>query len=405
MNAVHDVSAARYIELESAHAAHNYGPLDVVLTRGEGSRVWDVDGREYLDCLAAYGALNQGHGHPRIVEALIEQARTLALTSRAFRNDRLGPLCEQLSALSGYDKVLLMNSGAEAVETAIKAARRWGYRAKGIPEDEAEIVVFSGNFHGRTTTIVGFSSDPDTRADFGPFPAGFVAVPYGDLAATREAVGDATCAVLVEPIQGEAGVVLPPPEFIADLRRLCDERRALLICDEIQSGLGRTGHLFAHARDGIRADAVTIGKALSGGLYPVSAFLADDAVMGVFEPGSHGSTYGGNPLACAVASAALDVLVEEALIERAVVRGRWLEERLRAIRSDRIKEVRCAGLWAGIELHPDAGGAHDHVERLAQDGLLMKETHEHTLRVSPPLVIEPDQLEAACDKIERVLTS
>ena len=394
-----------YLSLERTYSAQNYAPLDVVLARGAGVWVWDVAGNRYLDCLAAYGALNQGHNHPRIVKALIDQAETLALTSRAFRHDRFGPFCEKFSKLTGYEKVLMMNTGAEAVETAIKAARRWGYQEKGIAEGKAEIVVFAGNFHGRTTTIVSFSSDVNARANYHPYTPGFVTVPYGDLAATREAITQNTCAVLVEPVQGEAGVILPPSGFLQGLRTLCDTHRVLLVCDEIQSGLGRTGSLFAHTRDGIRADAVTVGKALSGGLYPVSAFLADDSVMAVFDPGSHGSTYGGSPLACAVADAALDVLVDEGLIEHAATLGRSLDEQLRSIRSDRIKEVRSVGLWAGVELHPDAGGAHQYVEQLARAGVLVKETHKHTLRLSPPLVIQPDELDTVCQALARLLTA
>ncbi|MCA8955680.1 MAG: ornithine--oxo-acid transaminase, partial [Planctomycetes bacterium] len=286
--------SAELIELEARFTAHNYKPLDAVLTRGEGIWVYDVEGNRYLDFLAAYSAVNQGHNHPRIVAALCEQAGRLALTSRAFRNDRFGPLCQKLAALTGYDKVLLMNAGAEAVETAIKAARRWGYRKKGVAAGAAEIIVFEGNFHGRTTTIVGFSSDPNSRGDFGPFAPGFVRVPYGDANAARAAFTENTVAVLVEPVQGEGGVIIPPREFLPALRAACDEHHALLVCDEIQSGLGRCGELFAHHLAGVRADGVCVGKALSGGLYPVSAFLADDAVMDVFDPGSHGSTYGGN---------------------------------------------------------------------------------------------------------------
>ena len=291
------------------------------------------------------------------------------------------------------------------METAVKAARRWGYQEKGIAEGEAEIVVFAGNFHGRTTTIVSFSSDVTARRNYEPYTPGFVTVPYGDLAAAREAIGKNTCAVLVEPVQGEAGVIVPPTGFLRGLRQLCDARNVLLVCDEIQSGLGRTGSLFAHTHAGIRADAVTLGKALSGGLYPVSAFLADDSVMGVFGPGSHGSTYGGNPLACAVSEAALDVLVDEGLIEHAATLGRSLDEQLQSIHSDRIKDVRSVGLWAGIELHADAGGAHQYVERLAREAVLVKETHEHTLRLSPPLVIRPNELDSVCQKLARLLSA
>ncbi|MGA1608107.1 MAG: ornithine--oxo-acid transaminase, partial [Planctomycetota bacterium] len=372
------------------------------LARGEGACVWGTDGRRYLDFLAAYSAVNQGHNHPRIVEALIDQARTLALTSRAFHNDRFGPFCAKLAALSGYERVLMMNTGAEAVETAIKAARKWGYERKGVHDGRARILVFDGNFHGRTTTIVGFSHG-ESRAHFGPFAPGFQVLPYGDLDAVRNAFDDEVVAVLVEPIQGEGGVIVPPPDFLPGLRALCDQHGALLICDEIQSGLGRAGALFAHQLAGVRADAVTIGKALSGGLYPVSAFLADDEVMQVFTPGTHGSTYGGNPLACAVAEAALDVLVEEDLVARSARLGERFLARLRAIRSPWIAEVRGAGLWAGIELLPAAGGARRFCEALRMRGILAKETHVHTIRLAPPLVIDEADLDAAMDILDEVL--
>ena len=401
---VTDPRTQPYLELEATYAAHNYQSLDVVIERAAGVWVWDVEGKKYLDLLASYGALNQGHNHPRIVQALVEQAQTLALTSRAFRNNRFGPFCEKLAKLSSYEKVLMMNTGAEAVETAIKAARRWGYRDKGIVEDAAEIIVFDGNFHGRTTTIVSFSTDPGARLGYGPYTPGFIPVRFGDLDGVRHAMTPDTCAVLVEPIQGEGGVIVPPDGFLPGLRQLCDDQQVLLICDEIQSGLGRTGHFFAHTREGVRADAVVIGKALSGGLYPVSAFLADDTIMDVFDPGSHGSTYGGNPLACAVAEAALDVLLEENLIERAGQLGEYFTERLHRIGSELVKEIRCVGLWAGIELHPEAGGAHRITEALRDEGVLVKETHEHTLRLAPPLVITKDELELACEKLDRVLT-
>ncbi|HEX5032299.1 MAG TPA: ornithine--oxo-acid transaminase [Candidatus Eisenbacteria bacterium] len=393
-----------FLELEATYSAHNYHPLDVVLERGEGVWVWDVDGRRYMDLLSAYGAVNQGHNHPRIVEAMITQARRLALTSRAFRNDRFGPFCKKLCDLLGYEKALLMNSGAEAVETAIKAARRWGYRRKGVPGDRAEILVFENNFHGRTTTIVGFSTDSGTRADFGPFAPGFRTLPYGDADAAARAMHGNVVGVLVEPIQGEAGVIVPPKGFLRRLRELCDEHRALLLVDEIQSGLGRTGKLLAQEHEGVRADGVIIGKALSGGLYPVSAFLADDEVMGVFDPGSHGSTYGGNPLACAVADAALGVIVDEGLVERARELGEHLEARVFALRSPRVKASRVAGLWAGIELHPDAGGARRYTEGLRAKGFLCKETHTHTIRIAPPLVISRPELDAAMDAVAAVLS-
>ena len=393
-----------YISLESDHSAHNYHPLDVVLTRAEGIWVWDVGGWKYMDFLSAYSAVNQGHNHPRIVEALIEQVRQLSLTSRAFHNDQFGPFCAKLSKLLGYDKVLMMNTGAEAVETAIKAGRRWGYREKGIAADHAEIIVFDGNFHGRTTTIVGFSSDQIARDEYGPFAPGFVSVPFGDLGAAEAAFGPNTVGVLVEPIQGEAGVVIPPDGFLAGLRKLCDQHQALLLCDEIQSGLGRSGALLAHTRDGVRADGVMIGKALSGGVYPVSAFLADDRVMQVFEPGSHGSTYGGNPIACAVASVAIDVLIDENLSARSAELGQHLLLRLGEISSSKIKQLRGAGLWVGIELQESAGGARLVAETLRGQGLLCKETQTHTLRLAPPLTITREDLDTAIDQITAALS-
>ncbi|MGE0451961.1 MAG: ornithine--oxo-acid transaminase [Vicinamibacteria bacterium] len=391
------------IETEERYGSHNYAPLDVVLERGEGVYVWDVEGRRYMDFLAAYSAVNQGHNHPRIAEALVRQAHKLALTSRAFRNDVLPPLLEKLCRLTGFDRALLMNSGAEAVETAIKAARKWGYDRKDIPYPEAEIVVFAGNFHGRTTTIVGFSSDPDSRSRFGPFSPGFVSVPYGDLAAARAAITPRSCAVLVEPVQGEAGIIIPERGFLRGLRALCDERGVLLLLDEIQSGLGRTGRLFAFEHEGIRPDGVTIGKALSGGFYPVSAFLASEDVMSVFTPGIHGSTYGGNPLACAVASAALDVILDERLVERAAELGSQLSARLAMLRSPKIREVRSIGLWAGVELVPEAGGARPYCLALKERGLLCKDTHGSTIRLAPPLVITRDQLDWAVDQLAAVL--
>jgi len=396
--------AQALIALEERYGARNYHPLDVVIARGEGVYLWDVDGNRYMDFLAAYSAVNQGHNHPRIARALLAQANRLALTSRAFRNDRLPPLLEKLCRLTGFDKALLMNSGAEAVETALKAARKWGYDVKGIPDPEAEIIVMAGNFHGRTTTIVSFSTDPDGRSRFGPFTPGFRIVPYGDLAAVRAAVTPRTCAILTEPVQGEAGVVIPPRGFLRGLREICDAQRVLLILDEIQSGLGRTGKLFAFEHEGIRPDGVTVGKALSGGFYPVSALLASREVMDVFTPGIHGSTFGGNPIACAVAGAALDVLVEERLVERAAELGVHLANRLAGIRSPFVKEIRCIGLWAGVELLPSAGGARLFCDALKDRGLLCKDTHGHTLRLAPPLVITRAQLDWAVDQLAAVLT-
>ncbi|HWW93836.1 MAG TPA: ornithine--oxo-acid transaminase [Vicinamibacteria bacterium] len=395
--------AQGFIALESRYGAHNYHPLDVVIERGEGVFLWDTEGKRYMDLLSAYSAVNQGHNHPRIARALIEQAGRLALTSRAFRNNRLPPLLEKLCTLTGFDMALLMNSGAEAVESAIKAARKWGYEVKGIPYPEAEILTFQGNFHGRTTTIVGFSTDPDSTSRFGPFTPGFRSLPFGDIEAVKGAIGPRTCAVLVEPIQGEAGVIIPPRGFLRGLRELCDRHRALLILDEIQSGLGRTGRMFGFQHEGIRPDGVTIGKALSGGFYPVSAFLARAEVMNVFTPGIHGSTFGGNPLACAVATAALDVLVEERLPERAAQLGRHLAGRLSALGSPLVRATRSIGLWAGVDLHPSAGGARKYCLALKARGVLAKDTHEHTIRLAPPLVITRRELDWALDQLQEVL--
>ncbi|MEO8277521.1 MAG: ornithine--oxo-acid transaminase, partial [Thermoanaerobaculia bacterium] len=365
------------IALEDRHGAHNYHPLEIVITRGEGVWVWDVDGNRYLDALAAYSAVNQGHCHPRLVKALTEQAHRLTLCSRAFRNDQLGRLCEEISQLTGFERFLPMNSGAEAVETAIKLARKWGQTVKGVPAEHGEILVFDNNFHGRTTTIVGFSSNDQYRDGFGPYAGGYRMLPFGDADAVAAAFNDRTIAVLVEPIQGEGGVVIPPEGFIRRLRELTTEHRALLISDEIQSGLGRTGALFAYEHDGIRPDLVTVGKALSGGCYPVSGLLADSAVMEVFKPGDHGSTFGGNPLGAAVAREALKVLIEEKMIENSARQGSYAIERLRAIPSPHVHEVRGRGLWIGVELKPEAGGARRFCEQLATEGILCKETHTH----------------------------
>lgn len=403
--AVHlESPSQRFISQEDRFGAHNYHPLDVVITKAQGAWVEDVEGKRYLDFLSAYSAVNQGHNHPRIAQAMIDQCQRLALTSRAFRNDRFPPLLEKLVGLTGFDKALLMNSGAEAVETAIKASRKWAYDRKGVENGKAEIIVFEGNFHGRTTTIVGFSTDPDSYSGFGPATPGFKIVPYGDLAAVAAAITPNTASILVEPIQGEGGVIIPPKGFLKGLRELCDRHTVLLITDEIQSGLGRTGKLFGFEHEGIRPDGVTIGKALSGGFYPVSAFLATEALMSVFTPGIHGSTYGGNPLACAVASAALDVLVEEDLVARAARLGAYLEARLRAIPSALIKEIRVIGLWAGIDLDPAAGGARQFCYALKDRGMLCKDTHTHTLRLAPPLVIEQSDLDWAVDQLAAVLS-
>jgi ornithine--oxo-acid transaminase len=397
--------SARFIELEERHGAHNYHPLDVVIAKAEGAWVWDVEGKRYMDFLAAYSAVNQGHCHPRLVKVMREQSERVTLTSRAFRNDQLGPFCQELTDLTGFHRVLPMNTGAEAVETAIKAARKWGYTAKGIPADEAEILVFAGNFHGRTTTIVGFSSEEEYRYGFGPFTPGFRILPYGDADAVEAAMNDKVAAVLVEPIQGEAGIVIPPEGFLRRLRELTTRHNALLVVDEIQSGLGRTGKLFAYEHEGIRPDIVIIGKALSGGMYPVSAILADDEVMSVFNPGEHGSTYGGNPLGAAVAREALKVLVDEDMVQKSADNGAYFLEKLQAVDSKHVKVIRGRGLWIAIELNDEAGGARRFCEALQEEGLLCKETHATVIRVAPPLTIGRDEIDWAVERISKVLTT
>jgi ornithine--oxo-acid transaminase len=401
------LTPADYVALEDRYGAHNYHPLDVVVERAQGVWVWDVEGRKYLDFLAAYSAVNQGHCHPAIQQALVEQVHRVTLTSRAFRSDQLGLFYQQICELTGFQKFLPMNTGAEAVETAIKAARKWAYTVKGVPDGQAEILVFENNFHGRTTTIVSFSSEPSYRAGFGPFTPGFRLLPYGDAEAVALAVAQNphVAAVLVEPIQGEAGIVLPPAGFLARLRDITREHHVLLVADEIQSGLGRTGKLFAYEHEGIRPDMVIVGKALSGGFYPVSGILADDPLMAVFEPGQHGSTFGGNPLAAAVARAALRVLVEEKMIENSAALGPYFLERLRRIASPHVKEVRGKGLWIGIELHREAGGARRFCEALQQEGLLCKETHDHVIRIAPPLTIRREEIDWALERIEKVLVN
>jgi ornithine--oxo-acid transaminase len=395
--------ATELISLEDTYGAHNYHPLDVVIARGEGVWVWDVEGKKYMDCLAAYSAVNQGHRHPAIVRALKEQADRLTLTSRAFRNDQLGPLCAELCELSGFARFLPMNTGAEAVETAIKAARKWAHTVKGVADDRGEILVFNGNFHGRTTTIVGFSSEEQYRHGFGPFTPGFRLLPFGDAKAVESAITPETVAILVEPIQGEGGIVIPPAGYLRRLRELATANHVLLILDEIQSGLGRTGKLFCYEHEGIRPDIVVIGKALGGGCIPVSGILADDDVMGVFGPGDHGSTFGGNPLACAVARAAVRVLVEEGMIERSATLGSYFLQRLRALTSRYVKEVRGRGLWIGLELTENAGGARRFCEALEKEGLLCKETHFNIIRFAPPLVITRDEIDWALERIAKVL--
>ena len=395
-----------YIQLEEEYGAHNYCPLDVVLTRGEGVWVWDVEGKRYLDCLSAYAALNQGHCHPRIVQAMKDQASRLTLTSRAFRNDQLGPFYQQLHELTGYDKALPMNSGTEAVETAIKAARKWAYEVKGVPQDEAKIIVCEGNFHGRTTTIISFSTAPQYRQGFGPFTPGFISVPFGDIRALVAALdlhGDTVAAFLVEPIQGENGIKIPPDGYLSQAAALCRQHNVLFMADEIQTGLGRTGKLFACDYEGVKPDVTIVGKALSGGLYPVSAVLSHKEVLGLFQPGEHGSTFGGNPLACAVARAALEVLVDENLIARSMVQGGYLLDNLCTIDSPYVKDIRGRGLFVGIELKPEAGGARRFCKALAKRGMLCKETHEHIIRLVPPLIIERPELDWAVEQLRAVL--
>ncbi|HVJ55608.1 MAG TPA: ornithine--oxo-acid transaminase [Aliidongia sp.] len=391
------------LDLERRYGTRNYQPLPIVLTRGEGVWLWDVQGHKYLDMMSAYSAVSTGHSHPRLVNRLAEQARRLAVPSRAFHNDRLGPLVERLAQLTGLDRALPMNTGAEAVETAIKAARRWAYKVKGVAPDQAEIIVAEGNFHGRTTTIVGFSSEAAYRDGFGPFTPGFRSVPFGDADAMAAAIGPNTAAILVEPIQGEAGIILPPRGWLRRLRELCDEHRVLLIADEIQSGLGRTGKWLACEHEGVRPDLVLLGKALGGGLLPVSAVVGTAEVMDLFNPGSHGSTFGGNALAAAVALEALDVIADEQLVARSAVLGRYLLGRLGAIRSPIIKSVRGLGLWVGVELDPAKADAALLCAKLAERGILTKETHETVLRLAPPLTITKAELDWALDIIEEVI--
>lgn len=398
------MNTQEYIELENQYGAHNYHPLDIVISRAEGIWVYDVDGRKYLDFLSAYSAVNQGHCHPRIYRALADQAQKVTLTSRAFRNDQLGLFCKELAELCDMEMVLPMNSGAEAVETAIKAARKWGYTRKGVARDKAEIIVCSNNFHGRTTTIVGFSTEEQYRNGFGPFTPGFVIIPYGHIEALKDAINENTVAFLVEPIQGEGGIIIPPEGFLTEARKVCHEHNVLFILDEIQTGLGRTGRLFAYQHEAdAKPDMIIVGKALSGGFYPVSAVVSSRDILGVFHPGDHGSTFGGNPLACAVAREALKVIVEEKLAERSAELGHYFMQRLRTLQSKHVKEIRGRGLFIGVELHPEAGGARRFCEALKDEGLLCKETHEHVIRFAPPLVIGKEDIDWAFDKIKAVL--
>jgi ornithine--oxo-acid transaminase len=394
------LNSKELIALEDAYGAHNYLPLDVVIERAEGCWVQDVEGKRYLDCLAAYSAVNQGHCHPLIFAALIEQARKVTLTSRAFRNSQLPLLYKDLHDLTGMEMALPMNSGAEAVETAVKAARKWGYTKKGIPDGQAEIVVCSGNFHGRTVTVISFSSDKQYRRGFGPLTPGFRIIPFGDAQALRDAITPNTCAFLVEPIQGESGIVIPPDGYLREAAAICAENRVLLMADEIQSGLGRTGKLFAYMYEGITPDVLIVGKALGGGFYPISAVLASKEILSVFGPGDHGSTFGGNPLACAVARTALRVLKEEKLVGRSAELGGYFLAKLRGLRSSVIQEVRGRGLWIGIELKTSA---RKYCEALKEEGVLCKETHERIIRVAPPLVIQREEIDWAVERFQKVL--
>lgn len=397
-------SVIDFIATEARFGAHNYEPIGVVLSRGEGVWVWDTEGNRYLDCLSAYSAVNQGHCHPKILAAMVEQAHKLTLTSRAFHNDQLALFYEEIAALTGSHKVLPMNSGAEAVESAIKSVRKWGYEVKGVPDGQAEVIVCANNFHGRTLGIVGFSTDPETRTHFGPFAPGFRIIPFGDVAALEQAITPNTVAFLVEPIQGEAGVVIPPAGYFTKVREHCTANNVMLVLDEIQTGLGRTGKLLAEQHEGIEADVTLLGKALSGGFYPVSAVLSNNDVLGTLRPGQHGSTFGGNPLACAVARAAMRVLVEEGMIENAARQGARFLKGLKDIRANTIREVRGRGLMLAVELHPEAGRARRYCEALQGKGILAKDTHEQTIRIAPPLVITSDQVDWALERLAATLT-
>jgi ornithine--oxo-acid transaminase len=399
------VKTQDYIRLENGYGARNYQPLNVVITRGSGIWMWDVEGNRYLDFLSAYSAINQGHCHPKIAAVMKEQIDKLTLTSRAFRNDQLGLLYKELCELTNSHMVLPMNSGAEAVESCIKAVRKWGYQEKGIPDGQAEIIVCENNFHGRTITIVGFSTEPQYQDGYAPFTPGFKIIPFGDAQVLEDAITPHTVAFLVEPIQGEAGIIIPPQGYLKDVRRICTEQNIAMITDEIQTGLGRTGKMLAEEHEEVEADLTLIGKALSGGFYPVSAVLSNKEVLGVFQPGDHGSTFGGNPLGCAVARMAVKVLVEEGMVENAVVMGDYLLGRLQRIESEHIKEVRGKGLMIGVELYEEAGGARRFCEALMTRGLLCKETHEHVIRFAPPLIIQKEDIDWAFERIEQVLTT
>jgi ornithine--oxo-acid transaminase len=394
-----------YIEIEEKYGAHNYHPLDVVIEKAQGVWVWDVDGNKYLDCLAAYSAVNQGHCHPRIVKAMKEQAEKVTLTSRAFRNDQLPLLCKELCELTGYQMMLPMNSGAEAVETALKAVRKWGYKIKKVPENTAEIITCTNNFAGRTISIVSFSTEEQYKDGFGPFTPGYKTVRYGNIEDLEKVISPNTVGFIVEPIQGEGGVIVPPEGYLKKAFELCKKNNILFITDEIQSGLGRSGKLFAFQYEDVRPDVVIIGKALSGGCYPVSAVLSDKEVLGVFNPGDHGSTFGGNPLGAAVARESLKVLIEEKLVEKSFELGNYFRDKLRAIKTNLVKEIRGKGLFIGVELKPEAGGARKYCEALMKLGMLCKETHENVIRFAPPLVITKEEIDWAVEQVNKVLSN
>ncbi|UCE44940.1 MAG: ornithine--oxo-acid transaminase [Methanobacteriota archaeon] len=397
------MTAKKYIELEQTYGAHNYHPLPVVISKAKGVWVWDVDGKKYMDMLSSYSAINQGHLHPRIVKAAKEQMERVSLTSRAFSNDRMGPFLKKLCEISGMEMALPMNTGAEAVETAIKLARRWGHQNKGIPENEGEIVVCENNFHGRTTTIISFSSDQDSKKGFGPFTPGFITIPYNNVAAFEKAITPNTIGILVEPIQGEAGINVPSPGYLKELRRICTEKGVLLILDEIQTGFARTGKMFAFEHEGIKPDVLCVGKALGGGLYPVSAALSSREHFSVFTPGSHGSTFGGNPLACAIADAALDVLIDENIAERSATMGAYFVKKLRAMNCSEIKEIRFKGLLIGVEFKLGPGETVRPIcQKLMESGVLAKDTHEKTIRFAPPLTITEEEADWALERIRKV---
>jgi len=397
------LTGAQHIEMVEQYAAHNYHPLPVVISRAEGVWVEDADGKRYMDMLAAYSAVNFGHCNADLIAAAREQLDSVTLTSRAFQNDQLGPMCRELAELCGMEMVLPMNTGAEGVETAIKTARRWGYEKKGVPADKAKIICCKDNFHGRTTTIVSFSTDPDARTGYGPFTPGFEIVEYGDIDALRAAIDDNTVAFLVEPIQGEAGIIIPPDGYLRQVRDLCSKKNVLFIADEIQSGLGRTGTTFACDHEQVKPDMYILGKALGGGIMPISAVVSSRAILGVFTPGSHGSTFGGNPLACAVARKVVEILKSDCYQKNARELGAYLAEELRAIKTDKVKEYRCRGLWIGVEFHEEAGVARNYCEKLMQEGMLCKDTHAQTMRLAPPLCITKDEMDWALERLRKVL--